>query len=79
MGQPRSGRYGSGRTPDATRSARSSSQSINSSAKAGSAGSPELADLGAFEVGEHEDVEQFGAGSGTEELARCGAVCSVGT
>ena len=34
MGQPRSGRYGSGRTADATRSARSSSQSISSSAKA---------------------------------------------
>jgi hypothetical protein len=31
--------------------------------------SPALADpLGALEVGEHEDVEQLGAGSGTESV-----------
>jgi hypothetical protein len=40
----------------------------------------ELTDpVGSLEVREHEDVEQLGAGSGTEGLARCGAVCSVGT
>jgi hypothetical protein len=50
------------------RSVRSSSQSIRSSAKARlSAGSPVFADaLGPVEVGEHQDVEQLGAGSGTE-------------
>jgi hypothetical protein len=30
---------------------------------------PELADpVGSLEVGEHQDVEQFGAGSGTERV-----------
>ena len=33
---------------------------------------PELADpLGALEVGEHEDVEQFGAGSRPESVEAC--------
>ncbi len=33
----------------------------------GSVGSPELADpVGAVEVGEHQDVEQLGAGGGSE-------------
>jgi hypothetical protein len=50
------------------RSVRSSSQSINNSAKARLCGvAPELADsVGAVEVGEHEDVEQLGARSGAE-------------
>jgi hypothetical protein len=54
-------------------------QSIRSSAKVLRV-APELSDpVGSLEVREHEDVEQIGAGSGTEGLARCGAVCSVGT
>jgi len=50
------------------RSVRSSSQSIRSSANAATLRvAPELADpVGPLAAGEHEDVEQFGAGSGTE-------------
>jgi hypothetical protein len=51
------------------RSVRSSSQSIKSSAKARLCGRPELADpIGSLEVGKHEDVEEFSAGSGTERV-----------
>jgi hypothetical protein len=46
---------------------RSSSQSISSSAKTALWVVPELADtVGSLEVGEHEDVEKLGAGSGTQ-------------
>jgi hypothetical protein len=50
------------------RRTRSSSQSISSSAKgAAFRVAPKLADpIGPLEVGEHEDVEQLGAGSGAE-------------
>jgi hypothetical protein len=52
------------------RSVRSSSQSIRISAKGPRLGvPPELADpVGALEVGEHQDVEQLGAGSRTESV-----------
>ena len=52
------------------RSVRSSSQSIRSSAKVAALRvAPELADpVGSLEVGEHQDVEQLGAGSGTERV-----------
>jgi hypothetical protein len=48
----------------------SSSQSIRGSAKARLSGvAPELSDpVGSLEVGEHEDVEQLGAGSRTESV-----------
>jgi hypothetical protein len=47
------------------RSVRSSSQSISSSAKGAALRiAPELADpLGTLQVGQHQDVEQFGTGS----------------
>jgi hypothetical protein len=49
------------------RRVRSSSQSISGRRTPGSAGSPELADLfGSLKVGQHEDVEQLGAGSRPE-------------
>jgi hypothetical protein len=32
--------------------------------------------LGAVEVGEHEDVEQFGAGCGTKATRRSRSICS---
>ena len=50
------------------RSVRSSSQSIRSSAKVRALRvAPELADpVGSLEVGEHQDVEQLGAGSRPE-------------
>ena len=55
------------------RSARSSSQSISSSAKARLRVPPGLADpVRPLEVGEHQDVEELGAGSrpeGVEALA----------
>jgi hypothetical protein len=39
---------------------------------------PELADpLGAFEIGEHQDVEQFGAGSGAEARRRLMSFLSI--
>ena len=42
-------------------------QSISNSAKVRLCGYPDLPDpLGPFEVGQHEDVEQLGAGSGPE-------------
>jgi hypothetical protein len=48
------------------RSVRSPSQSIRSSASAARWVAPELADpVGPLEVGQHEDVEQLGAGGGT--------------
>ena len=51
------------------RSVRSSSQSIRSSAKARLRIAPELSDpVGSLEVGEHEDVEEFGAGSRSESI-----------
>jgi hypothetical protein len=51
------------------RSVRSSSQSISSSAKAALWVAPEHSDpVGSLEVGEHEDVEQLGAGSRTERV-----------
>jgi len=52
----------SARRPNTTaRAALSSSRSISNSPKVRVSGAPELADpLGAVEVGEHEDVEQFG-------------------
>ncbi len=48
------------------RSVRSSSQSISSSAKGAALWvAPELADpVGSLEVGEHQHVEQLGAGGG---------------
>jgi hypothetical protein len=46
------------------RSVRSSSQSIRSSAKARLLGFPQ--NLGPIEVGQHQDVEELRAGSGTE-------------
>jgi hypothetical protein len=49
------------------RAALSSSQSIRSSAGAALWVAPELADpLGQLEVGQHEDVEKFGAWTRTE-------------
>jgi hypothetical protein len=50
------------------RSVRSSSQSIKSSANVRVFGfPPELSDpVGAVEVGQHQDVEQLGTGSGAE-------------
>jgi hypothetical protein len=50
------------------RSVRSSSQSIRSSAEGAALWvAPELSDpVGSLEVGEHEDVEDFGAGSRAE-------------
>jgi hypothetical protein len=48
---------------------RSSSQSIRSSEGSNLRVAPELSDpFGALEVGEHEDVEQLGAGSRTERV-----------
>jgi hypothetical protein len=52
------------------RSVRSSSQSIRSSARSGSAVTPELADpVGSLEVGRHQDVEELGARNGTEGIS----------
>jgi hypothetical protein len=53
----------------AARSVRSSSQSISRSATVRVFGFPQSAvRVGAIEVGEHEDVEQLGAGSRREGL-----------
>jgi phage repressor protein C with HTH and peptisase S24 domain len=60
---------GSRSMPTSTaQSTRSSSQSISSSAKALlSREAPELTDrVGSLEVGQHEDVEELGAGSRSE-------------
>ena len=54
--------------PGEQRSVRSCSQSIRSSAKVRVLGLPQYESdrVGAVEAGEHQDVEQFGAGSGAE-------------
>jgi hypothetical protein len=49
-------------------SVRSSSLSISSSANVRLCGWLQNSPLGTLEVGEHEDVEQFGAGSGAESV-----------
>jgi hypothetical protein len=61
-------RSASRNTPTSTaHSVRSSSQSISSSAKVRVLGFPLAADrVGAVEVGEHQDMEKFGARSGTK-------------
>jgi hypothetical protein len=54
---------------------RSSSQSVMSSAKVRVAESPVGADpVDPIEVGQHDDVEQLGAGSGTEGILALAAV-----